>query len=81
MSTVVDTALRSVFGLVVVAAMFVTIWATRDSSARTGAAAGAAVASESKAATLNSARNDRAPVTRTSLTPEQLHGRRALSAD
>ncbi len=69
MRTIADTAIGSIGGLVVVAAMFVTIWLARDSSARAGAAA--ADAAQAPAA-LQSARNNRAPVTRTSITPEQL---------
>ena len=69
MRTIADTAIGSIGGLVVVAAMFVTIWLAGDSSARAGAAA--ADAAQAPAA-LPSARNNRAPVTRTSITPEQL---------
>ena len=71
MSTISDTALRSVVGLVVVTAMFLAIWASRDTSARTGATT---VEHASNSSTLYSARNDRAPVTRTSMTREQLWG-------
>ncbi len=69
MGTIADTAIGSIGGLVVVAAMFVTIWLAGDSSARAGAAA--ADAAQAPAA-LQSARNNRAPVTRTSITSEQL---------
>ena len=67
MRTIADTAIRSAVGLLVVAAMFLTIWVAGNSSAR----AGAGDAKQAPAA-LHSARNDRAPVTRTSITPEQL---------
>ncbi len=67
MRTIADTAIGSVVGLVVVAAMFLTIWVAGNSSTR----AGAAEATQAPTA-LHSARNDRAPVTRTSITPEQL---------
>ena len=69
MSTIADTALRSVVGLIVVTAVFLAIWMARDSSARTGATT---AESEAESAGLYSARTDRAPVTRTSITPEQL---------
>lgn len=69
MRTIADTAIGSVVGLLVVAAMFVAIWVARDSSARASVAA--ADATQPPTA-LHSARNDRAPVTRTSITPEQL---------
>lgn len=70
MSTIADTALRSVVGLIVVTAMFVAIWIARDSSART-AAQRAEHAAQPTA--LNSARSDRVPVIRTSIPREQLH--------
>lgn len=38
MSTIADTALRSVVGLFVVTAMLLTIWVARDSSAGAGIA-------------------------------------------
>ncbi|MEE9266955.1 MAG: hypothetical protein V3V86_09535 [Gammaproteobacteria bacterium] len=69
MRTIADTAIGSVVGLVVVAAMFVAIWVARDSSARAGVVATDATQAPTA---LHSARNDRAPVTRTSITPEQL---------
>jgi hypothetical protein len=69
MGTIADTAIGSAVGLAVVAAMFVAIWVAGDSSTRAGAAA--ADATQAPAA-LQSARNDRSPVTRTSITPEQL---------
>lgn len=68
MRTIADTAIGSILGLAVVIAMFVAIWVARDSSARAGVAA--ANATQAPTA-LPSARNDRAPVTRTSSTPEQ----------
>jgi hypothetical protein len=67
MGTIADTAIGSAVGLAVVAAMFVAIWVAGDSSTR----AGAADATQAPAA-LQSARNDRSPETRTSITPEQL---------
>jgi hypothetical protein len=70
MSTIADTALRSVVGLIVLTAVFLAIWVARDSSARTGATT---VESTSESSELYSARNDRSPVTRTSITQEQLH--------
>ena len=39
MHTIADTALRSVVGIIVVAAMFGVIWLARDSGTRAGAAA------------------------------------------
>ncbi len=69
MRKISEPAIGSVMGLVVVAAMFVAIWVARDSSARAGVAA--ADAKQAPTA-LHSARNDRAPVTRTSITPEEL---------
>ena len=68
MRTIADTAIGSIGGLIVVAAMFVAIWVAGDSSARAGAAA--ANATQAPEA-LQSARDDRAPVTRTSITLEQ----------
>ena len=67
MRTIADTALGSAVGLTVLAAMFLTIWAARDSSAR-ATAAGA----HSEVSALQSARTHRNSVTRTSITPEQL---------
>jgi len=69
MGTITDTAIGGAVGLFVVAAMFVAIWVAGDSSARAGVAA--AETTQAPAA-LQSARNDRSPVTRTSITPEQL---------
>ena len=74
MHTIADTALRSVVGVIVVAAMFGTIWLARDSGARAGVAATDA---DAQPPMLQSARTDRSPVTRTSITREQL---RALQA-
>ena len=69
MRAIADTALRGVVGLVVLAAIFIAIWLARDSSARSGVVPAAASA---KSTTLESARTHRVPVTRTSITPEQL---------
>ena len=69
MRTIADTALRSVVGLAVLAAMFVAIWVARDSGARAGVAATDA---DAKRPVLESARTHRDPVTRTSITREQL---------
>ena len=69
MRTIADTALASAVGLTVLAAMFLTIWASRDSSAR---AAAAQMGPPSEMATLYSARTDRDPVRRTSITPQEL---------
>jgi hypothetical protein len=77
MSTIADTALRSVVGLVVVVAMFIVIWVARDSSTRTQAAT---VEIRLDSPPLESARNDRAPVARTSLTREQLQALQATPA-
>ncbi len=77
MRTIADTALRSVVGLIVVAAMLITIWAARGSSARAGVAATNA---DADPPVLQSARIDRAPVTRTSITREQLQELQASAA-
>ena len=69
MGTIADTAIGSILGLMVVAAMFVVIWVAGDSSARAGTAATQATQTQ---ATLESARNHRSPVTRTSIAPEPL---------
>ena len=69
MRTIADTAVGSVLGLAVVAAMFIVIWVAGDSSARTGVAA---ADTNEEPSGLQSARTDRAPVTRTSMSPEQL---------
>lgn len=68
MRTIADTAIGSAAGLAVLAAMFIAIWAARDSSARVGPPAKHAHA---EAPPLYSARTDRAPVTHTSITPAQ----------
>jgi len=73
MRTIADTPLCSFVGLVVLAAMFLTIWLARDSSA--GAATRPAAGSVQTAAEpqpLQSARTHRGPVTHTSIPPEQL---------
>ena len=75
MRTIADTPLCSVVGLVVLAALFLTIWMARDSSAGADAGARAASASAHTAAEpspLQSARTHRGPVTHTSVPPEQL---------
>jgi len=72
MRTIADTPLCSVVGLVVLAAMFLTIWMAKDSSA--GAAPRAAPASVETTAqpqALGSARTHRAPVTHTSIPPRR----------
>ena len=72
MRTIAETPLCSIAGLVVLAAMFLTIWMARDSSA--GAAPSAAPASVETTAqpqALGSARTHRAPVTHTSIPPER----------
>lgn len=69
MRTIADTALGSAVGLTVVAAMFLTIWAASDSSARVSATAAGA---DTEMPALQSARTHRTPVTRTSITSEQL---------
>lgn len=74
MHTIADTALRSVVGVIVLAAMFGAIWLARDSGARAGAAT---TDGDAQRSMLQSARTDRSPVTRTSITREQL---RALQA-
>jgi hypothetical protein len=73
MRTIADTPLCSIVGLVVLAALFLTIWVARDSSA--GASPHAASASAHTATEpppLQSARTHRGPVTHTSVPPEQL---------
>ena len=73
MRTIADTPLCTVVGLVVLAALFLTIWMARDSSA--GASPRAASASAHTAVEPpppQSARAHRGPVTHTSIPPEQL---------
>lgn len=77
MNTLTDTALRGLVGLVVLAALFVTIWAARDSSARV---AHLPPAPDAGTIPLESARTHRAPVTHTAITPEQLEGLAASPA-
>ncbi len=59
MRTIADTALQSVVGLVVLAAMFVAIWVARDSGALAGVTATDA---DAKRPVLQSARTHRDPV-------------------
>jgi hypothetical protein len=70
MRTFADTAVGSAAGLVVLAAMFLTIWIARDSSAR---ASHALPATDATPAELWSVRTHRSPVARTTITPEQVH--------
>jgi hypothetical protein len=75
MRTIADTPLCSIVGLVVLAALFLTIWVARDSSAGAGAsprAASASVHTATEPPPLQSARTHRGPVTHTSVPPEQL---------
>ena len=74
MNTIADTVLRGAVGLVVLAALFLTIWLARDSSARVGPARPEVneESTQTQPARLNSARTHRAPVTRTAITPGQL---------
>ena len=69
MNTMTDTALRGLVGLVVLAALYITIWAARDSSARV---APLPPAPDVQGIPLDSARTHRAPVTHTAITPAQL---------
>ena len=69
MRTIADTALASAVGLTVLAAMFLTIWASRDSSAR---ATESRLGAPSEMSTLHSARTHRDPVTHTSIAPQEL---------
>jgi len=69
MRTIAGTAVGSAMGLAVVAAVFLTIWVARDTSARAGTSADDTTTQSSK---LWSARTHRSPVTRTSITPEQM---------
>jgi len=73
MRTIADTPLCSIVGLVVLAALFLTIWMARDSSAGAGArAASASAHTAAEPSPLQSARTHRGPVTHTSVPPEQL---------
>ena len=74
MHTIADTALRSVVGVIVVAAMFGAIWLARDSGAR---AEVAATDADAPPPMLQSARTHRSPVTRTSITREELQAPQA----
>lgn len=71
MRTMAETTIGSAAGLLVLAAMFIAIWAARDSSAGAGIAE-----ADAKPLALQSARAHRTPVTRTSMTPEQLQALR-----
>lgn len=73
-NTITDTVLRGAVGLVVLAALFLTIWLARDSSARVGPARPdlQEESTQVQPAQLHSARTHRAPVTRTAITREQL---------
>jgi hypothetical protein len=73
MRTSADTAFGSAVGLAVLAAMFIAIWAARDTNARVGTGTGAAaLEANAQGPRLHSARTHRSPVTRTSITPEQV---------
>lgn len=78
MSTIADTALRSAFGLVVVAAMLVTIWLARESGTR---AAAVGLASESHPSMLHPEGNDPTPATRTAIPQGQRAPRQASPLD
>ena len=69
MSILTNTALRGAAGLIVLAALFITIWAARDSSARVGPVRPEQVF---EPAPLDSARTHRGNVTRTAIPPERL---------
>ena len=73
MRTIADTALGSIAGLVVLAAMFTAIWIARDYSAGAGTApARAPVATDSQTQALQSPRRQRAPLSYTPISPAQL---------
>ena len=87
MSTVVDTVVRSILGLVIVAAMLTAIWFAHESEAL--ATSTAALPSQSEAAYreaprvspgLYSARVARSQVTRTAIPPQQMEQLRSLSS-
>lgn len=69
MNTLADTALRGAAGLIVLFALFVTIWAARDSSAGVGPVRPENLVEPVR---LDSARTHRSNVTRTAITPERL---------
>lgn len=72
MNILTDTAIRGAAGLIVLAALFVTIWAARDSSARVGPVRPEQVVEPAR---LDSARTHRGNVTRTAIAPERLERR------
>ena len=76
MNTATDTALRGAVGLLVLAALFITIWIARDSSARVGPVPPHPVAEPAAPARLESARTHRSSVTRTAISPEELEALR-----
>jgi len=68
MSTVAELALRGVVGLLVICAMFLTIWVARDSSAHAEAAA---IERQAESPKPQSSRTRRIPMTHTSTPPER----------
>ena len=72
MRTIADTAVGSIVGLVVLAAMFTAIWIARDSSAGASTApALAPVATDAQTQALQSPRTRRAPLIYTPMSPAQ----------
>jgi len=71
MRRMAETTIGSAAGLLVLTAMFIAIWMARDSSAGAGIAE-----ADAEPPALQSARVHRTPVTRTSITPEQLQALR-----
>ena len=79
MRTIADTAVGSIVGLVVLAAMFTVIWIARDYSAGAStvpapapAPAPAPVAADAQTQALQSSRRRRAPMMYTPISPAQL---------